>query len=241
MTPAPMNPHLLKAVGMSALLATIGCESATRPTPRVHAVTLTTATKLLPAPAAFPAGNIFELRVQADPGVDTTVRWSTSDSVAGKVDAGGVLRLCESIPTLFVTATSVADPTKSATARATVASLVIGWAGINAVLQAGTNAPADPAALRGDVIVRIGVDERFLGCTGLSRLQVVAEPSTGGAEVQLANLLFTPPRRTALVEDVTWSTTRVPNDEYVLSVRAYLAGRTEPAASNERPGMVVRN
>jgi hypothetical protein len=210
------------------------------PAPAVRAVSLTTAHLQLAAPSEFLLASLFQPRVAADPGANTDIRWSISDSVRARIEPGGVLRLCESVADLTVTATSVADSTKQAVAHATVSEMLLQWASVKSVSEAATGAPADMRALRGDVLVGVQVDDRWLRCRGLSRLELWIS-AAGGSPVLVGEQSFTPAATSDPAHSFRWSSTSVPNGSYSFVTRVYVAGRAEPALSLASAQFDVRN
>jgi hypothetical protein len=224
-----------------ALSFALGCD-ATPPAPAaVRAVSLTEVRLQLSAPSDFSLASLFQPRVAADPGANTDIRWSISDSVRARILDGGVLRLCESIADLVVTATSVADSTKKAVAHATVTEMALPWVSITSLLDAGTGAPVDVNALRGDVLVGVsGIEERRLRCNGLSRIELSVITAQNDV-IAVEGRSFEPAAKSLPAQSFRWSTTSVPNGTYRLRLRVYLDGRADPVGTTTSGDFPVRN
>jgi hypothetical protein len=234
------SAHRLSVVVLIA--GSAACDDISTSPPRVHEVALTRPVVSLTAPGDYPAAEVFGLRVDADPGLNRTVRWSSSDTTVAAIDDGGILHLCVLSPEVTITARSVADTTKSASARIGVASVAVGWMGVVAISDVRSGAPLDGSRLHGTVSLDLAANADRLDCTGLSRLEVLAFPiaESAGVGISITNLTFTPARRRALQQTVTWHTDNVPNGDYRLETRAYLAGRAVPVSTETR-FVTVRN
>lgn len=238
---ARMRSHVVRfaAPFIAVLAACDGGGSA--PAPAVRAVSLTTAHLQLAAPSEFLLASLFQPRVAADPGANTDIRWSISDTVNARIEADGMLRLCAAIPDLTVTATSVADSTKRAVAHATVTEIAVSWASLTSVLDATSGAPADMRALRGEVLVGIVVDDRWLRCSSApARLELWVSPAVG-TPVLVAARSFAPGATTDAAHSFRWNSASLPNGSYSFVTRVYIAGRAEPARSMTSAPFDVRN
>ena len=114
----------------------------------------------------FAVGAQFQLRasVVAAPGADTTVRWSGGDPRFAVVSPSGVVRTCYPGGQTTVTATSVADPTKTATVPLSVMWPAVGWGLLERVAHAGSDSPVHTDSVGGAV-------ELLLRVTGGSVIQ----------------------------------------------------------------------
>lgn len=223
-----------------ALAAAVACGDSGGP-PRVNGVSITPQQVQLGAPMDVPLDDLFDVRIDAEGGASRAVRWTTSDTLRSIVDSAGVLHLCAAPPSnrLTLTAISVADSTKRASAEGMVIVPAVSWVNISGIFDAETGSAADISSLHGDVFVDVRA-AGDVGCGGLVRVAVVAVPTGGGAEVSIGGASFAQPQRTEFSGRFRWRTTGVPNGPVNLTVRAYLAARPAAATEVVRP-VTVRN
>jgi hypothetical protein len=145
---------------------------------RVRSVAIT------PSQPITAAGRQIQLRaiVDADPGADTTVRWSADSSDAGWLLPNGLVQACYGPGLIRVRATSLADTTKSATTFVATAEATLKWFFVAGyLLRAGVPYPpgvaADvllPDSVAGDVDAVVSYSGWYndLRCHALRRVDV---------------------------------------------------------------------
>lgn len=233
-----MRPYFVRSALPLATTLVAACDGGTTSSPgRVHAVSITTPIERLIAPMPIPLPGPFALRVDADPGVATDVRWTSSDTAVLSIDPGRVAHFCAP-GVVQLTATALADTTRSASVTLQVGRSLVALASITSLTDAA-DAPVDINGLSGVVFVATGVHLDLLACTGLARVALVAVDAEG-VEHAIESRDFSPPQRNLVGQRFRWSTAELPDGKYRLEFRAWLAGDVGPTEVAERP-VIVRH
>jgi hypothetical protein len=124
--------------------------------PKVYSVTVA------PATATLNIGDKITLTaaVNADAGVATTVTWSSSGAAA-PVDAGGVVTAVSASPGIAICATSTVNTSVKGCGSvviAAVAPAIPASVSIATITAGNTNAPVNPAAVAGQIDVKLNVN-----------------------------------------------------------------------------------
>lgn len=174
--------------------------------------------------------------VETETGADTAVRWSADSSDIGWVTRRGVAQGCFRGGVLAVTATSVADSTKSATVSVRFAPPSEGWAAFIGPLRVGLEsrpladqlAPAD--SLVGDVDLLFGFTPVSRSpCHAVERLEVrLVGP---GVDRLLEQVRFWPAFTTPRHVRVRLRSRDIPNGAYAVRGIVYVANVAGPAAT----------
>jgi hypothetical protein len=174
--------------------------------------------------------------VDADPGVDTTVRWTSVPTPAGQITPTGVLTTCYPGGIVPIAATSVADPTKSDTVWATVTVPTPGWAFPSGITRPNASTPpgpadfVDPASVNGEVEVTLSVNAAILalGCRAVQRVEL--RLSGPARDTTFASFEASPPFNDNRTLRARLRTTAVPNGDYLLGGSVYISGLPAPEA-----------
>src|SRR5262245_59650116 len=221
-----MTTSVRRYVGL-LVLTLVACDEGVSPAPRIHAVSFARQEVQVEVPGSASAGDLLGLRVDAEPGVSTAVRWTSSDTIAAPVDAAGVLHSCGPASSVTITATAKGDTTKRASAKATLGASPAATAGITSVTDGQSGLPADVSGLRGFVRFGYTVSGRWLDCSNLARVEFAVTPADGRNVVMFAQTGF-PGRGTDLVGTAGWLTSLQPNGRYLLWLRLLIPGRSAP-------------
>ncbi len=193
--PTPRTVRI--ALALPATIS-IACADAAAPL-RVRGVR---AVRIEPSAFALSVGASVQLQavVDADPGVDTAVRWSSAPSPSGGVSPTGLLTSCYPPGVLRVTATSVADSTRAATLEVPVTAPAVGWVVPWGFVRPGAPLPPGPGAIvsrdsiAGDVELALSLSPQgILACRAIERVELRLRAS--GVDTIAVSLAFEPPFR----------------------------------------------
>ena len=211
--------------GLAPGTAIITIRSVVNPTVTASA-TITVATpavrKVLIPPSAslyFPLTSTLgpiQPSIDADPGADRRLNWSSSDPSVLTVDQAGLVT-ARALGTARVTASAVANPA----ATTDMNTFVCGIAGHTTVNIAGTSIAADTSALSGliDITVVGDIAARGVVNTGVT---FYSAPLRGGPDT---TFVVKGPGGPGTPSSVTirWDTRRVPNGDYYIAAILYSA------------------
>lgn len=204
----------------------LACDDGVSPAPRIQAVRFAREEVQVTVPGAFPTAELLGLRVDAEPGASTEVRWTSSDTIAAPIDATGFLHSCAAVSSVTITAIAKADTTKRASARVIISEPAPGIAGVTSITDMRTGLQVDASALRDGVFFNYFVSGRWTECSALALVEFAVVPASGGDAVMFARTGF--PGRGDLVARAGWLTALVQNGAYVLWLHLLIPGRAAP-------------
>ena len=216
-----------------ASIATLGltaCGGDTGPrAPGIRSVRIDPTVQVMSVGASVPLRAI----VDADPGADTTVRWTSDPSESGAVSPVGRLTACYPPGTIVVHATSVADPTKSATLTAQVVIPSVGWAFVGGVVHDGDagGVPNDTVSAEAEILIVVS-PAIVLVCRGVERVDVRLEG--GGIDSLISRFDFAPPFSDSHVLRVPLRADALPNGVYQITGTVYVSGVKQTVSLNGR-------
>jgi hypothetical protein len=186
----------------------------------------------------------FRVVVDADPGAETSVRWSATPSETATITEGGLMRTCYPPAVVTVVARSLADSTKSGSLQVGVASSLVGWAFLNGAVRPGEGTPTgsdylDRTALQGDVDFYVVLNPSdFIPCRLIERLEIWVRGT--GVDTTITSIPFQPPFSTARSVRARFATRSVKNGAYRVGGRMFLTGLTQTTEVIDM-GIVVAN
>jgi len=214
----------------------VACDEGVSPAPRIQSLSFSREEAHLDAPASFSAAELFGLRVDAEPGASTDVRWTSSDTIAAPIDATGLLHSCGAASSVTITAIAKADTTKRATARAIIREPAPRMAEITSITDMQTGLPVDASTLRNSVRFNYSVSRRWAECSAFALVELAVVPARGGDPVFAARTGFT--GGGDFVGTAGWLTRLVENGPYVLWLRLLIANRTAPLPLASMPAEI---
>ena len=204
----------------------VACDDGVSPAPGVRAVSFSREEVQLTVPGSFSSAELLGLRVDAEPGVSTEVRWTSSDTLAARIDANGLLHSCAAASSVTITAIAKADTTKRARARAIIGEPAPDMARITSITDMRTGLEVDASALRDFVFFHYFVSSRWTECSAAALVEFAVVPGSGSDAVlwERAGL----PESGDLAATAGWLTKLVGNGPYTLWVRLLIPGRAAP-------------
>jgi hypothetical protein len=186
----------------------------------------------------------FRAVVDADPGADTSVRWSVTPAETASITDGGLLSTCYPPAVAIVSARSRADTSKGAMVEIPVVSFAVGWAFVSGVVRPGEGPPSpgdflDANALRDDVDFYLTLNPSyFIPCRLIERLDVWVRGS--GIDTTITSVTFTPPFSSARAVRARFATRSVTNGVFRVGGRVFLTELSQPVPVLDM-GIVVAN
>lgn len=230
----PSGGHAARALLLGLGIAYGACSDSSPPTQAPPAKPEVRGIRIEPSNIAANVGATIQLRavVDADPGADTSVRWSVTPAETARITDGGLLSTCYPPAVAIVSARSRADTSKSAVAEIPVMSFAVGWAFVSGVVRPGEGPPSatdylDVSALRDDVDFYITLNPSyFIPCRLIERLEVWVRGS--GLDTTISSVAFTPPFSNARAVRARFATRSVMNGVYRVGGRVFLTELSQP-------------
>ena len=190
--------------------------------------------RIEPSNIGLTVGASVQLRavLDAEPGADTSVRWSATPPETATITERGLLRTCYPAAVVTVVARSLADSSKSASLQVGVASSLVGWAFVSSAVLPGDGTPPgsdflNANSLQGDVDFYVVLNPSdFIPCRLIERLEVWVRGA--GVDTTITSIAFQPPFATARSVRARFATRSVKNGAYRVGGRMFLTGLTQP-------------
>lgn len=230
--PAPGGKALLLLMGLTCA----GCIDSAVPTRTLPTPPLVRSIRIEPSNIGVVVGTKVQFRavVDADPGADTSVRWSATPSETANITDSGLLSTCYPPALATVSVRSRADTSKAASAEIPVVGYAVGWAFVSGVVRPGEG-PAlgsdhlEGNPLQGDVDLYVTLNPSdLIPCRLIERLEVWVRG--GGIDTTVMSVVFSPPFSSARAVRARFATRSVSNGTYRAGGRVFLTGLTQPVA-----------